>query len=166
MSSMVKFLMVTGLVVGAMIATGTVASADSIQDDSTQAYRDAMWYFVPELGRWSTELEQTVEALPLKPELAVKLDELAARGTTFIYDLEGTTPPAEMADAHETLVFAVGQLTEVAQIAASDDAGAHLLMGKYSDRLDDARGEIRVWLMSDIQIGNVGQAPVVSVTGN
>lgn len=166
MNTWMKMVLVVGLLAGGMIATGTVAAADPIQDDAADAYRDAMWYFVPELGDWSTELQQTVEALPLKPELASDLDELAYRGEYMIYDLEATQPVPEMQDAHERLLFALRQLTEVAQIAVEDPAGAQLLLTDNIEWLDDARQDIRVWLMRDIGIKDMGKAPVVLVAGN
>ena len=165
MSSWIKGLMVVGMVAGALVVTGTVAAADPIEDEATQQYRLAMDYFVPELGRWATELAQTIEALPVKPEMAEELPELAYRGQLMKLDLEGTPAPSEMADAHEKLMFAMGQLTEVAQIAADDSAGADLLMGRYMSQLDDARHEIRAWLTAGVQVVDLGQAPVLSVAG-
>jgi hypothetical protein len=70
-----------------------------------------------------------------------------------------------MTDAHEKLVFAMGQLTEVAQIAVDDPAGADLLMGQYMSLLNDARHEVRAWLTADVQVVDLGQAPVLSVAG-
>jgi hypothetical protein len=123
------------MVAGALVVTGTVAAADPIENEGNDQYRHAMDYFVPELGRWATELAQTVEALPVKPDLAEDLPELAYRGMLMKFDLEGTQAPDEMTDAHEKLVFAMGQLTEVAQIAVDDPAGADLLMGQYMSLL-------------------------------
>lgn len=165
MSSLIKGLMVVGMVAGALVVTGTVAAADPIENEGNDQYRHAMDYFVPELGRWATELAQTVEALPVKPELAEDLPELAYRGMLMKFDLEGTQAPDEMTDAHEKLVFAMGQLTEVAQIAVDDPAGADLLMGQYMSLLDDARHEVRAWLTADVQVVDLGQTPVLLVAG-
>ena len=166
MSGMIKALMVVGMVTGAMVIAGTVASADPIiEDQAARQYRMAMDYFVPELGEWATELEHTVDALAVKPELADDLPELAYRGKLMVFDLEGTKAPTKVNDAHQTLVFAMGQLTEVAQIAVDDPAGADLLMGQYLSRLNDARHEIRVWLTADVQVVEIGQAPAVLVAG-
>jgi hypothetical protein len=165
MSSLIKGLMVVGMVAGALVVTGTVAAADPIENEGNDQYRHAMDYFVPELGRWATELAQTVEALPVKPDLAEDLPELAYRGMLMKFDLEGTQAPDEMTDAHEKLVFAMGQLTEVAQIAVDDPAGADLLMGQYMSLLDDARHEVRAWLTADVQVVDLGQTPVLLVAG-
>ena len=165
MGSMIKVAMVVAMVAGAMIATGTVAAADPIEYDGSQQYREAMDYFVPALGDWSAELVDTIDAMAVKPELAEDLPELAYRGKMLVFDLEGTKAPREVADAHETLVFAMGQLTEVAQIAADDPAGADLLMSRYEIRLNDARQEILVWLTAGIEVVELGQAPAVLVAG-
>ena len=174
MGSTLKALLAVGLLAGALVAMGTVASADPIvptdpividfEDQVTLQYRETMDYFVPELGAWATELKTTVDGAAVKPELAAELPELAYRGKLMVFDLEGTQVPDELKDAHETLIFAMGQLTEVAQIAVDDPAGADLLMGRYVDRLNDARHEIRVWLTADMQV-DLGTAPVKLVAG-
>ncbi len=165
MRSTMKGLTVIALVAGAFGLTSVVAAEVPIQDEGTERYRDTMSYFVPELGKWAAELQTTIDALQVKPELASSLPELAYRGKFMVYDLEGTTPPAEMVDAHESLIFALGQLTEVAQIAADDSAGAQLLMDNYYDRMTDARRDIRRWLMTNVEIVEPGEAPAVLVAG-
>ncbi|MFN2114258.1 MAG: hypothetical protein ACK2T6_00980 [Anaerolineae bacterium] len=166
MNRTTKVVMALALVAAALVGTGTVASADPIQFDPDRDYRAAMDYFVPELGAWADEVESTVNALAVKPELASELPELAYRGRMMVYDLEGTRAPADIADAHETLVFATGQLMEAAQIAADDPAGADLLMGRYMDRLDDARQQITTWLTTGVDPVRLGKAPAVPVAGN
>ena len=166
MNSTLKALMVIVLVAGAMMISGTVASADEVSDEGVQQYRDAMWYFVPELGKWAGELEDAVAVVGLKPETADALVEIAYRGTYMVYDLEGTTPPEELVDAHEDLLFSLRQMTEAAQIAADDTAGAELLIDNETDRFNAARREIRGWMLANVTIIEIGQAPVVPVTGN
>ena len=173
MRGLMKGMLVVGLVLGAFVAMGTAASADQvttsepvvIEPDVTQQYRAAMDYFVPELGRWAAELEGTFEALSVKPEVAADLPEIAYRGKLLVFDLEGTAAPRELAGSHETMVFAMGQLTEAAQIAVDDPDGAELLMSRYLDRLNDARQEIRAWLTAT-QVIELGQTPAKLVAGN
>ena len=167
MQNMVKVLMMAALVVGGMVLTGTIASADSIVEPvEHEAYRDAMWYFVPALGDWANDLQDTVDAVPVKPEVVNLLPELAHRGEYMVYDLEGTQPPAKLADAHEDLLFALRQMTEAAQIAADDPDSAQYLMDNEMERFENARREIRGWLMQSIEIVEIGQAPAVLVAGN
>ena len=164
MNRTLKALMVMALVGSAVVLTGTMASADAAEDENQQ-YREAMWYFVPELGDWAKELQHTVTAAELKPEMIEALPELAYRGTYMVYDLEGTPPPAELADAHEDLLFSLRQMTEAAQIAADDPAGAQLLIDTETNRFNAARREIRGWLLAGVEIIELGAAPAVPVAG-
>ena len=161
-----KALLVIVLAAGAMIISGTVASADTVDDEAVRQYRDAMWYFVPVTGDWADDVYQIVDATELKPEMVVELAELAYRGEFMVYDLEGTPPPAELVDAHENLLYSMRQMTEAAQIAAFDEAGARLLMENEMERFDATRREIRGWLLANVEIVEIGQAPVVPVAGN
>ena len=166
MNRMMKAVLTIAFLAGAVMVTGTAASADSIGDQAEAEYRDAMWYFVPELGRWASELEHTVTAADLKPEMATALPELAYRGEYMVYDLEGTPPPAHLADAHARLMDSVARLTALARTASDDPAGTLAEIEAERERFDSARREIRGWLMSGIEITGAGAAPAVLVAGN
>jgi hypothetical protein len=152
MGRTIKVLAATTALVAAMVVGGHVVQADAAEQPAAQTYEQAMWYFVPTLGKWSAELERTADAVTVKPELEAQLRDLAWRGEYMLYDLEGTPVPAEMADAHERLLAALRQLNEVAQIAAEDGDGAKLLLDTYEPMFDGARHEIRSWLMARIDI--------------
>ena len=157
-------LMVLVLVAGFFVAAGTSASADHVVEEDTSRYRDAMWHFVPELGRWTGELQYTLNAIELKPEVAYDLAALAHRGEYMIYDLENTQPPAALAETHENLLFAVRQMTEAAQIGDFDLNGAQLLMDNEMVRFSTARRQIRRWLLTDIEVIGSGLIAVEPVT--
>ena len=186
MNATFKLLAVTLFLAGAIVISGTAASADSgavfsngdlsspanselsvaAQDAATNQYRDAMWYFVPELGRWSHELQRTVAAAELKPDVKADLNALAYRGQFLVYDLEGTVPPAEMADVHARLISSVQRLTDAARVASDDAPSASSLINGEFKSFTSSRSEIRAWLMANMAVGNSGSAPVELVTGN
>ena len=165
MNGAVKALMVVGLLAGALLVTGTAASADSIGDADTLAYQDAMWYFVPELGKWSKELQLAVAAAELKPEVALELPELAYRGEFMVHDLEGTQAPYKLAAAHEQLEASVSRMSEAARYASDDPAGALSIIEAELDAFNGARREIRAWLLASMKLGEPGSAPVLSAVG-
>ena len=165
MNPWLKTLLVVALVAGAVVVTGTAASADTTDDEVARQYNETMWYFVPVLGQYASEIDRTVAAVEVKPELAARLAELAYRGEYMVYDLEGSTPPGEMARAHELLVFALRQLNEAAQIGSEDPDGAQYMVETYKPVFDGARQEIRAWLTVRMEIGGAGLAPVVVAAG-
>ena len=174
MNANLKLLAVLAIVAGAVVITGTVASADSdvvfssstiaapsdaalsttAEEARVRQYRDAMWYFVPELSRWSHELERTVAAAEVKPDVKADLRALAYRGQFMVYDLEGTVPPAEMADVHAQLIGSVERLTEAARVASDDAPAATGLIHGEFESFNASRGQIRAWLMADVVGGS------------
>jgi len=162
MNGTLKALVTGGLVVVAMIAASHAASADIGRIDVEAQYEQAMWYFLPQLSRWATDVEQTSAGAEVKPELAVELADLAYRGEYMLYDLEGTPVPASIKDAHERLLAGLRQYLEVAQIAADDPAGAQYLIDTYSPMFDSAHHDIRVWLVARTGIADPVVVPALA----
>jgi hypothetical protein len=148
MNRWMKTLLMVALVVGAVAMSGRAALADATDQEVANRYAETMWYFVPVLGRHASDVDRTVGAVAVKPELAEWLAELAKRGETMVYDLDGSPPPVELEVAHERLLSALRQLNEAAQIGADDAQGATHLVATYRPMLDEARRDIRAWLMA------------------
>jgi hypothetical protein len=159
-----KGLLVAVLAVVFLAVASVSASADTGRDIDAD-YRDAMWALVTDLGRWSGQVEKTILAVEVKPELEVELQELARRGEFMVYDLEGTAAPESIAEAHERLLFAMRQLDEAAQIAAVDLAGAKLLLGTYLPMFEDARGDIRAFTMRGMAVRETRPQSAVVIIG-
>lgn len=153
-------MLVAAMVVGAVALSGGAVSAEVEHEEQNLRYAEAMWYFVPQLGRYALEVERTLDAVRVKPELAATLDDLAKRGEFIVYDLDGTPAPAEMAAAHDRLTAALRQYMEAAQIGAQDPDGARYLVNTYAPMLQQARGQIRGWLMTR---GTLNEAPAAPV---
>lgn len=165
MNTTIKTLAVAFLLATALVITGTTASADATDTERTNAYRDAMWYFVPELGAWADELQHTVAAAELKPEMMAELRELIHRGEYMVYDLEGTAAPAELVDVHIRLTASVERMTNAARVASDDAASATDLLDAEIEAFHAARSELRAWLMTGITIEDAGTVPLTSGSG-
>ena len=163
MNRWLKALVVAGLAVSAGVVSRTAALADTPGDEIADGYAQAMWYFLPQVGRYADKLDATLSAVEVKPEMASDLEAMAQQGATFVADLEGTPVPAEMQDAHERLLAALRQLDEAAQIGADDPAGARYLYDGYEPLLQGARQDIRDWLMAGIEIGGATVTPATPV---
>ena len=155
-----------GLTMMAVLAIGGWSAAHADGGAVERDYADAMWYFVPVIGTWSADVERTAQAVQVKPELASRLDELSQRGTSMLFDLEGTPVPEELRDTHELLLAGLRQYIEVTQIAAEDASGARLMLTTYEPLLDGARGQLRNWLMARLSIGSPSPGGVLLVDGS
>ena len=151
---------------GVVMVAGVVpASADDYVADTTREdYQATMWYFVPAVGKWSSELQSAIETASVKPEQACKLlPELEYRGTGMVEDLEGTTPPAEMAATHAALLNAIRAMSTAASTACTDPGQAQPMANAEIQKVNNARHTLMAWLLANVQPIQINVQPV---TGN
>jgi hypothetical protein len=157
-----KALLAVGLLMLAIMFTSHRASAQATDDVASQ-YAQSMWYFVPVLGRLSNEIDRTLAAAQVKPELAPQLADLAKRAEFMVYDLEGTPAPAQMAAVHEELMASLRQLVEAAQIGVDNPAGARYLYDRYAPTVLSSRQVIRGWLLDRVESAGQPTDPAAMV---
>lgn len=152
MNRWIKALVAVTMVVGAVAIQSRVVSADAVGSDGAAAYAGEMWHVLPQIDRLAAQMDRTLAAAVVKPELQAELADLAKRAEFMVYDLENTEAPAAVADAHEKLVFALRQLNEVGQIGVEDPEGARHLYDIYEPMLEAAGRDIRTWTLNRLTI--------------
>jgi hypothetical protein len=153
MNYALKLTVLTAALIVGLAAFAAPARADFDIATLERDYQDAMWYLVPALGEWATELESTVDTAELKPERACQIDlpELAHRGEYMGYDLQGTWAPASLHAAHEDMIASLARMTDTAAAACDDLAGASTAIHAEMATFDRARHKILRYLVSGIE---------------
>ena len=158
--------MLVAVLVGLGMIVGVIPAAADAGDVSNEQYRDTMWYFVPTIGRWSSELDKAVDIAQVKPEqvCSTTLPQLAYRGQGMIDDLKGTMAPADLNETHVQLIGTVEELTAIAHMSCDDPSGAAEGMEFETKRLQRQRQIILTWILASAQPIIVD--PIQSVVGN
>lgn len=157
----IQTLLTLTMALGAFAVFGTSASAN-VADD----YRNDMYEFVPILRDWTAQIEQIADRAVAKPGDACseEVADLARRGAGMARDLEGTIPPAALADAHDDLTAA---FFSIAGTAANGCSLGGDLASEIEDELADATNALRkIGYFAQTAPGIAIELPVPPVTGN